>query len=82
MHITLNNKFYKINSIGRNKYYYYIYVSEYESLNDIEIQNPLSSDLYFTFELNLIDSKEPIAPQIYNLLLTTDTFNGGILIGG
>jgi hypothetical protein len=82
MGIEKDNKFYRITTLGVNKFYYYLYVSGYDTLSDMEnLENPISEE-YFKFDYNLVNPNEPVSPQIYNLLLTTDTFKGGILIGG
>jgi hypothetical protein len=78
MYITANDKFYKITTSGKNKFYYYLILSEYSSLTDMEIYEPVLSETNYTFELDKVNEKNPVLPQLYTLVATEI---GGTLIG-
>lgn len=80
MGIEKDNKFYRITTLGDNKFYYYLYVSGFNTLFDMEnLENPISEE-YFKFDLDKVDNTQPVIPQIYNLLLETPQFTGGTII--
>ena len=80
MGIEKDNKFYRVTTLGKNKFYYYLYVSGFNTLTDMEnLENPISEE-YFKFDLDKVDDKQEVMPQIYNLLLQTSEFVGGTLI--
>jgi hypothetical protein len=64
----LNGNTWYINSLGKNKLFYYITVT-----NDTD-------SIDYTFDANLIDIILPELPQIYNWILTQPEFAGASLI--
>jgi hypothetical protein len=75
MGITKDNKFYIISSLGKNKFYYYFTVSEFNELPTEENYNPIS-DTNYKWET----TEKKTIEDIYNYLLTLEEFAGGTLI--
>ena len=77
MHITKDSKFYIVTSNGKNKFYYYFTVGEFNELPTEENYNPISE-----IELKLQTTDKKTIEDIYNYLLTLDNYKGGILNNG
>lgn len=80
MYIIKDNKYYKITTEGKNKFYYYLTVSEYATESDMNNFENQINEFNFQYNLDKIDSEKDVMTQIYELLLTEPQFAGGSLI--
>ena len=71
MYILLNESKYQITSLGKNKFFYYLTIS-----------NESNPDDFFEYNIDVseIDSTKPELEQLYNWILTQPEFAGGTLI--
>lgn len=70
----------KITTLGKNKFYYYLTVSSYNTQEDMDDFENAISEANFTYTLDKIDPDKDVTTQIYELLLTEPQFQGGSLI--
>lgn len=74
------NTYNKITSLGKNKFYYYLTVTEYATETDMDNFENQTNEFSFNYDLDKIDVDKDLMPQIYELLLTEPQFAGGTLI--
>lgn len=74
------NTYNKITSLGKNKFYYYLTVSEYQTETDMNNFENQTNEFNFNYDLDKIDVDKDVVTQIYELLLTESQFSGGTLI--
>lgn len=74
------NTYNKINSLGQNKFYYYLTVSEYNTETDMNNFENQINEFNFQYNLDKVDPTKNVMTQIYELLLTEPQFVGGTLI--
>lgn len=75
IYISLNNKFYIVTSTGKNKFYYYFTVSEFDELPTEENYNPISE-----IEIKWETTEQKKIGEIYNYILTQPEFAGGVIV--
>jgi len=75
------NTYNKITSLGKNKFYYYLTVSEYQTETDMDNFENQLNEFNFQYTLEKIDPEKDINNQIYLLLLEEDKFKGGQIDG-
>lgn len=74
------NTYNKITTLGKNKFYYYLIVSEYQTETDMDNFENATNEFNFNYNLERIDPSKDVITQIYELLLTEPEFTGGTLI--
>ncbi len=79
MYIKTDN-YNKITSLGKNKFYYYLTVSEYQTETDMNNFENQLNEFNFNYSLDKVDVDKDVMTQIYELLLTEPQFAGGTLI--
>jgi hypothetical protein len=66
--LNLNGTNWYINMLGKNTTFYYVTITDETNFID------------YTIDVNKIDCKDSILPQIYNIILTKPEFAGAYLI--
>lgn len=74
------NTYNKITSLGKNKFYYYLTVSEYATQTDMDNYENQTNEFNFQYNLDKIDVDKDVVTQVYELLLTESQFAGSTLI--
>ena len=75
------NTYNKITSLGKNKLYYYLTVTEYATQTDMNNFENQINEFNFNYDLGKIDVDKDLMPQIYELLLQEEQFKGGQING-
>lgn len=74
------NTYNKITTFGKNKFYYYLTVSEYQTEVDMNNFENATNEFNFQYNLDKVDPNKDVITQIYELLLLESQFSGGTLI--
>jgi len=74
------NTYNKITTFGKNKIYYYLTVSEYQTETDMDNFENATNEFSFQYNLDKVDPTKDVMLQIYELLLQEPQFSGGTLI--